>query len=93
MKASVSRYVEYLNMNKLICVGVREQLNQVTAYVDASHTYGSDTCEAKKLRTFVNGRMNTTKHPAGLQFKDLLPQTHDHPECKTKSGLCFEAGM
>ncbi|ODN04056.1 Peroxidasin [Orchesella cincta] len=75
-----------------LTLGVREQLNQVTAYVDASHTYGSDTCEAKKLRTFVSGRLNTTKHPAGKQFKDLLPQTPDHPECKAKSGLCFEAG-
>lgn len=74
-------------------IGVREQLNQVTAYVDASHTYGSDTCEAKKLRTFTGGRMNVTSHPAGRQYQDLLPQTPDHPECKAQSGLCFEAGV
>lgn len=74
------------------CVGAREQLNQVTAYVDASHTYGSDVCEMKKLRTFIGGRLNVTTHPAGHQYKDLLPQTPDHPECKAQSGLCFEAG-
>jgi len=69
--------------------GFREQLNQVTSYIDASHTYGSDTCEAKKLRTFQGGKLNTTRHPAGNRFKDLLPQTATHPECKAPSGLCF----
>lgn len=72
--------------------GVREQLNQVTAYVDASHTYGSDICEARKLRSFIGGQMNVTVHPWGQNLKPLLPQTPDNKECKSPSGLCFEAG-
>jgi len=72
--------------------GFREQLNQVTAYVDASHTYGSDICESKKLREFVGGRLKVTRHPGGANLKDLLPLTSNHPECKTPSGQCFEAG-
>jgi hypothetical protein len=72
--------------------GYREQLNQVTAYLDASIVYGSDVCEATKLRTFEGGQMNTTVHPGGRHLKALLPQTPSHPECKAPSGLCFEAG-
>lgn len=55
--------------------------------------YGSDICEAKKLRSFTGGKLNTTKHPEGIEQKELLPQTPSHPECKAGSGLCFEAGM
>jgi peroxidase len=72
--------------------GYRDQLNQVTAYVDASFVYGSDICEAKKLRTFFEGKLNTTEHPGDARLKPLLPQTPSHPECKAPSGLCFEAG-
>ncbi|XP_046386027.1 uncharacterized protein LOC124155895 isoform X2 [Ischnura elegans] len=74
-----------------LTLGVREQLNQVTAYVDASFVYGSDVCEARALREFSGGRMNVTRNTArGL--KPLLPTTATHPECKSDSGLCFRAG-
>lgn len=70
--------------------GRREQLNQVTAYVDASNVYGSDRCEARMLRTFIGGSLNVTRHPHGA--KDLLPQTSNHKDCVASSGVCFEAG-
>ena len=70
--------------------GHREQLNQVTAFVDASHTYGSDVCESRKLRSFIGGRLNVTKHP--IRGKDLLPQISEHAECKSPSGVCFTGG-
>ncbi|OXA60413.1 Peroxidasin [Folsomia candida] len=75
-----------------LTLGYREQLNQVTAYLDASFVYGSDVCEARKLRSFEGGKLNTTRHPGGDEYKPLLPQTPSHPECKAPSGLCFEAG-
>ncbi|CAG7820997.1 unnamed protein product [Allacma fusca] len=75
-----------------LTLGFREQLNQVTAYVDASHTYGSDICEAQKLRSFFRGQMNVTVHPFSQNLKPLLPQTPSNKECKSPSGLCFEAG-
>ncbi|KFM70982.1 Peroxidasin-like protein, partial [Stegodyphus mimosarum] len=73
-----------------LTLGRREQLNQVTAFVDSSNVYGSDRCEARMLRTFVGGKLNVTKHPHGA--KDLLPQTSNHKDCVAPSGLCFEAG-
>lgn len=72
-------------------LGPREQMNQITAWIDSSNVYGSDLCEANDLRTFTGGRLNVTLHPVP-GFKDLLPQTNHHPECKAPSGLCFEAG-
>lgn len=70
--------------------GHREQLNQVTAFLDASHTYGSDVCESRQLRAFVGGRLNVTRHP--VRGKDLLPLTSEHKECKSPSNVCFTGG-
>ncbi|XP_022255689.1 uncharacterized protein LOC106471379 [Limulus polyphemus] len=71
-------------------LGRREQINQVTSFLDASQVYGSDNCDAQKLRTFSGGRLKTTPHPSGEN--DLLPQTSAHSECRASSGVCFEAG-
>ena len=67
----------------------REQMNQITSFADASNVYGSDVCEMRELREFFGGRLNTTRLRIG---KDLLPQTAENSECKSESGLCFEAG-
>jgi len=48
----------------------RQQINQITAYIDASNVYGSDSVRATALRTFVGGRLKTS---AG----DLLPFNTD----------------
>ncbi|XP_064466102.1 uncharacterized protein LOC135377535 [Ornithodoros turicata] len=73
-----------------LTLGRREQLNQVTAFLDASNIYGSDNCDSKMLRAFLGGRLNSTRNP--ITGKDLLPQTATHPECRAPSRLCFEAG-
>ncbi|XP_022240053.1 thyroid peroxidase-like [Limulus polyphemus] len=72
-------------------LGRREQMNQVTAYVDLSQVYGSDKCDAQKLRAFNGGRLKSTHHPVG--GKELLPQTSARSECsRASSGICFKAG-
>ena len=38
----------------------REQINEVTSYLDASHIYGSDVARADALRTFSDGQLITS---------------------------------
>lgn len=72
-------------------LGRREQFNQLTSFIDSSNVYGSEPCDAAMLRTYQNGRLNSTTHPL-LGHKDLLPQTNNNPECRAPSRICFEAG-
>ena len=57
--------------------GPREQINQLSAYMDGSMLYGSDECLARKLRE-NNGegaRMRVFPHPltsSGGQFKGTV---------------------
>ena len=71
-------------------LGPREQIDQNSAYIDASHIYGGTPCEARRLRSFTGGRLNATVSP--FRGKELLPQTSRQAECQSSSRLCFEAG-
>ena len=72
-------------------LGPREQLNQNTAFLDASQIYGQNICDGDNLREFSAGRLNITKPPHG-RGKNLMPTTQKSDECKAESGHCFVAG-
>ncbi|MEM1171446.1 MAG: peroxidase family protein [Cyanobacteria bacterium P01_H01_bin.35] len=53
----------------------REQFNEITAWIDGSNVYGSDTERADWLRSFDNGKLRVTEHSTG----DLLPTAGGDP--------------
>lgn len=58
------------------CEGVapaREQINGITAFVDASNVYGSDEETASLLRTFVGGRLDSEM----VGDKETMPTEED----------------
>jgi len=76
-------------------LGPREQINQLTSYLDASMLYGSDECQIAQLRETDSYLMKTFPHPLNFQggrYKELLPRTREHPECFSPTGECFMAG-
>ncbi|XP_064603358.1 peroxidasin-like [Liolophura sinensis] len=66
--------------------GYREQLNQITAYIDASNVYGSSIEEQWQLRSGFQGQLKTSDN-------QLLPRNAE-TGCLVKSRreYCFKAG-
>ncbi|CAH0385310.1 unnamed protein product [Bemisia tabaci] len=67
--------------------GPREQMNQISGYLDASMIYGSTFDTQQRLRLFRGGRLRAQV----VRGKELLP---DNPsECSSSQRLsCFQAG-
>ncbi|XP_076366536.1 salivary peroxidase/catechol oxidase-like [Tachypleus tridentatus] len=73
--------------------GPREQLNQLTAFIDASNVYGSTEEEMIALRSFSYGQLRVSR----IANVDLLPlETDENVECQRSQEnpnfLCFKAG-
>ena len=71
-----------------LSLGARQQMNQITSYIDASNVYGSDQLTAQDLRSRELGLLATNE-------KGMLPHKHE-PACKhaalAKGQQCFKAG-
>ena len=65
----------------------RHQLNQITSYLDGSAVYGSSENEAKSMRSFVNGKLSSSR----IDGYPLLPLNKDSNSfCgKPKSGSSY----
>lgn len=73
-------------------LGPREQINQVTSFIDGSTIYGSSKEEAENLRTFSLGQLR-------IQFNDngdeLLPADLNGLDCRAGDNSerkCFKSG-
>ncbi|XP_076048302.1 peroxidasin homolog [Oratosquilla oratoria] len=74
-------------------LGPRDQINQVTSYIDASNVYGSDDEEMAGLRLWEQGMLKYT--PVRFRKPLLPPLTHFFEgECRENSRNlhCFQAG-
>lgn len=47
----------------------RQQINEITSWIDGSNVYGSDTDRAEWLRTGTDGKLKTSYHETG----DMMP--------------------
>lgn len=70
-------------------LGPREQLNQLSAYIDAGMIYGKTDAESIKLRTFTGGLLRSS-NVDGVEFLPQLSSTCSIP--KERKQNCFEAG-
>lgn len=71
--------------------GFQNQINEVTAFVDASNVYGSEEEQTNELRTFIGGFLKTGT-------SNMLPENNEDDENCDEDGMseenayCFEAG-
>nr|AAB92243.1 ovoperoxidase [Lytechinus variegatus] len=63
--------------------GPRQQLNQVTSFLDASQVYGSSKTEADFLRDKTRGRgqLRSLRDPVSPTNRPLLPLDEEHKDC------------
>lgn len=99
-------FVRSLQTSRHACkLGPREQLNQLTSFIDASNLYGSTTDEANYLRSFEKGQLRTSANPRRPHGgKALLPPDLFISDCQFNSTTsipvnneannlnCFKAG-
>uniref|UniRef100_A0A1I7VHT5 Chorion peroxidase n=1 Tax=Loa loa TaxID=7209 RepID=A0A1I7VHT5_LOALO len=84
-------YVRTATLPRENCsLGPREQINQVTSYLDASHIYGSNMERVNKLRAYRNGFLLTQQNS---RYHSLLRNTNDGTCTSNRSSQrCFLSG-
>lgn len=68
--------------------GPREQMNQITGYLDGSNIYGSNVNSANGLRRFQGGQLRTQN----VKGRAYLPDNPSECTDQTNSLACFSAG-
>lgn len=58
----------------------REQINQITAFIDGSMVYGSDDVRASELRSFEDGMLRVTDDNLLIQNSADLPNADNGPD-------------
>ena len=64
-------------------VGPREQVNQITHWLDSSNIYGSDIETSNKVREFRDGLLKAFM----VQGREQLPINIDDTECRDPQGI------
>ncbi|XP_046396222.1 peroxidase-like isoform X2 [Ischnura elegans] len=79
--------------------GPREQMNQVTGYIDASNVYGSSSSSQRNLRALSGGRLKVQPSNPSQEVKQqsrrdkgLLPGSRDQCTDEFDEKECFDAG-
>ena len=77
-------------------LGYRQQVNEATAWIDQSSTYGNDEEQEKKLRSFKGGRLRVARIKGDkLEKNTFMPNKCDANrdfKLLVQAGVCFQTG-
>lgn len=93
-------YVRTCPALKMGCtLGAREQINQVSSFIDGSVIYGSSEEEVRQLRSFKGGELKSqvvpfVKKNANGRSRELLQSADSIVDCRSsdKRRACFKSG-
>lgn len=99
-QTSTSTCMEYVRTCpalKMGCIlGPREQINQVSSFIDGSAIYGSSEDEAKSLRSFSGGELKSQRVPTVRSTRpqrELLQPLDNLQDCRSNDRKrCFKSG-